>query len=161
MRPVVNSAKHYTHLSLATVLAGALSVEEVVTGVPVKDVNLGREVREGAVVKAVFIERWVRTNDTSPGSFIFCVIKLPSGLANPTTTEMANLHAYDNKKNVLYTCQGLSNDQNANAIPCARGWFKIPKGKQRIGLGDRIITVLFAQALDQNWCGFTTYKEYF
>jgi len=42
-----------------------------------------------------------------------------------------------------------------------KGWIKIPKSKQRMGLGDRIVVQTFAQALDMIDCGFETYKEYF
>ncbi len=161
MKPTINSSKHYTHHTLETIAAAAISTEEIIESVSVKDVNLGREVRDGAIVKAVYIERWVRSQETSPGSFVAILVKLPGGNAAVTAVDLANLHAYDNKKNILYTTQGLSNDGASNAMPIMRGWFKIPKGKQRMGLGDKLVLVVLAQALALNTCGFTTYKEYF
>ncbi len=161
MRPTINSSKHYTHQTLATVVAAAIVTEEIVDAVSVKDVNLGREVRDGATVKAVYIERWVRTSDTSPGSFVAILVKLPGGNAAVTAGDMSNLHTYANKKNILYTTQGLSNINTSQATPFLKGWIKIPKGKQRFGLGDKLVLVILAQALDQVVCGFTTYKEYY
>ncbi len=73
----------------------------------------------------------------------------------------AALGDYTNKKNILYTTQALSNDQDADAIPLFKGWIRIPKSKQRFGLDDQLNFHVFAQALDQNICGFVTYKEYF
>ncbi len=77
-----------------------------------------------------------------------------------TAAQSAALHAYDNKKNVLYHTQGLTNDADADAIPFIRQWFKIPKGKQRFGLDDTLLLAVHSQALDHVICGFMTYKEY-
>ncbi len=160
MKSPIHSIKHYTQNSLATTIAGAVSFTNIALSVAIQNVNTADEVVEGSLVKAVYVEDWVRTNDTSPGSFVYIICKLPSGVDNPTAVEMAALNDWDNKKNILYTTQGLSNDQDADAIPLHKGWIAIPKGKQRMGLGDRIRTIFFAQALDQNTCGFKTYKEY-
>ncbi len=104
---------------------------------------------------------WVRTQSTSPGSALLTLYKRGSGTTAMTTTESAALGDYDNKKNILYHTQGLTNDQDADAIPFVRQWFKIPKGKQRQGLGDKFSLAIHAQgALDLTICGFATFKEY-
>jgi len=79
----------------------------------------------------------------------------------PTFADMSALNLYTNKKNVLYHTQGLSNDQDADAIPFVRQWFKIPKGKQRFGLADRLYLVVSAIAIDQTICGHMVFKEYY
>ncbi len=160
VRPMVHSTKHYVQNSLATTLAGAVSNILIVDAVKAADKNTVSEVEEGNTVKAIYVEDWIRTNDTSAGSFVYCVYKAPAGLTTFTAAEMAALGDADNKKNILFCTQALSNVTTGNAIALHRGWIKIPKSKQRMGLGDRIIAELFAQVLDQNLCGFKTYKEY-
>ncbi len=161
VRAMVHSTKHYVQQSLFTVLASATKDENLASAVAVSDKNTVEEVVEGSTVKAVYVELWLRTQSTSPGSFVFIVCKRPGGVNSPTTTDMGALGVWDNKKNILYTTQGLINDQDADAIAVFKGWIKIPKSKQRMGLGDKISWHLFAQgALDMTGCGFSTYKEY-
>ncbi len=159
MRSPIHSKKHYVQVSLQTVLAGArlnttlIDAQEITATDP-------DEVEEGAIVKAIFIEMWARTGDTAAGSVLMSLIKLPGGVGFPTFVQLIALHDYDNKKNILYHTQGNSNDQDSTATAFIRQWFKIPKGKQRFGLGDKLILSVSAQALDQIICGFCTYKEY-
>ncbi len=160
MKAPINSLKHYLQNTLATVAAGAVGITTVAHAV--EAVTTGAEqVRIGALVKAIFIEDWVRTSDTAAGSFVFAIVKLVANAASPTAAQMANLHDYTNKSNVIYVTQGLSNDQDTVAIPMTKGWYKIPKGMQRMALGDKWVTALFAQALDQNHCGCAVFKEYY
>ncbi len=160
VRPMVHSTKHYTQFSLATVITGAVTNNVIVDAVTVGNKNLDKEVEEGSSVKAVYVEWWVRSGETSPGSFVAAIYKVPGGGAAFTAAQMASLHTSDNKKNVFFTSQALTNNNTSQAINIARGWIKIPKSKQRMGLGDRIILSHFAQALDSITCGFATYKEY-
>ncbi len=161
VRPMVHSTKHYVQTSLATILGSAKSDVVLVDAVAVVDKNAVFEVEEGSTIKAVFIEEWIRSSETSPGSFVAVLYKAPSGLAPFTTIELAALNDADNKKNILYSSQGLVNDQDADALGVSRGWYKIPKSKQRFGLGDRLIWTIFAQgAIDLVRCGLATYKEY-
>ncbi len=158
MRPQINSRKHYVQVSLNTILAGALSTVVIAD---VKEAPTGAdEVRVGATVKAVYIEMWVRTNDTSPGTALLSFYKgKQDGFM--TFAEHVALDSYNGKSEVYYHTQGLTNDQDADAIPFMRGWYKVPKSKQRMALGDALNLAISAQALDQNVCGFATYKEYF
>ncbi len=161
MRPVIHSKKHYVQTSLTGVLGGAQLNVELVSAVAVDDINTVDEVVEGAVVKAIYVELWARGSEAAPGSFIYILCKRPGGVNVPSSAEMAALGDWDNKKNVLYTTQGLSNDNDADAIPLYKGWIKIPKSKQRFGLGDHFSFHFFAQGgIDQQVCGFATYKEY-
>ncbi len=161
VRPMVHSTKHYVQNSLATILGSAQLTLVPVEAVTVAAKTAVHEVEEGSTVKAVYFEQWIRAGDTVGGSFIAVLAKVPSGAGVFTTTEMAALGTADNKKNILWTSQGLVNDQDADALGMMRGWYKIPKSKQRMGLGDRIVLNIFAQgAIDLHICGFTTYKEY-
>ncbi len=157
MRPIISSKKHYVQKSLSTVLAGATDVVNIVTADGGSNPD---SVVEGAIVKAVFVEMWVRAGDTAPGSVLISLMKLPGSGLVPTFAKLIALDTYDNKKNILYHTQGLTNDQDADAIPFVRQWFKIPKGKQRFGQDDQIILTISAQALDAIICGFATFKEY-
>ncbi len=161
MRPVIHSTKHYVQTSLTTVVGGAQLNVELVDSVQVPDKDAVSEVEEGAIVKAVYVEMWVRSTEASPGTVIYILCKRPGGVNVPSAVEMAALGTWDNKKNIFYTTQGLVNDNSADAIPAFKGWIKIPKSKQRMGLGDHISFHLFAQgAIDLVVCGFATYKEY-
>ncbi len=159
MKPVIHSEKHILQKSLSTVAAGAIDITTLASAVDIPGMS-NEVVAVGAVIKALNIEMWVRANDAVAGSFVFAVIKLPSGQSVPTAANMANLNDYGNKNNVFWISMGLSNDKLSDAMHVAPGLVLIPKGKQRMSLGDKWITVLFAQALDHNSCGKTIYKEY-
>ncbi len=158
MRPIIQSTKHYVQTSLSTVLAGTTLAIRLINATDVRT-GVFDNVLAGSVVKAVFVEMWVRAGDTSAGSTLVTLLKVPDA-QSPNNADMINLHDYNNKKNVLYHTQGPTNDQDSQAIPFVRQWFKIPKGKQRFGLGDRLFLCVTAQALDNIICGFATYKEY-
>ncbi len=159
MRAPVVAQKHYVQVSLQTVLVGANTVLAIIQGVAQQNVNAATEVTEGSVVKAVYVEMWARTGDTAAGSVLMSLFKAQED-GTMTFAEQIALNNYNNKKNVLYHTQGNSNSQSSVATPFIRGWFKIPKGKQRFGLGDKLSLSVAAQALDQIICGFMTYKSY-
>ncbi len=159
MRPPINSNKHYVQTSLTTVTGGASNAVLIAQGVNAP--TSATQVREGALVKAVFVEMWIRSSGATPSTALMTLIKT-TDLQTPTFTDVTALDAYTNKKNVLYHTQGLVNDNDSMAIAFVRQWFKIPKGKARMGLGDSLFIVVTAQApVDCQICGFTTYKEYF
>ncbi len=159
MRPVVQATKKYLQVSLATVAAGANLNTTLINAVDIIGTN-NQDIIQGSIVKAVFVEMWVRAGDTAPGSTLITLLKIPGDGSLPTFADMTNLNDYTNKKNILYHTQGLTNDQDADAIPFVRQWFKIPKGKQRFGLSDRLVLSIAAQAIDNIVCGFATYKAY-
>jgi len=161
VRPTINSNKHYVQISLATTLAGAAATNQFAVSVDAPLANTSNEVRQGSVIKAIFVEIWVRTNDTSAGTALLSVYKKTSADTVMSFAQQISLHTYPNKKNVFYHTQGLTNVNTSQATALFRGWIKIPKGKQRMGLSDALCMTISAQALDQNWCGFITYKEYF
>ncbi len=120
------------------------------------------EVKEGSVIKAVFVEMWVKSNADAGQDTKFQLLleKIPAGQTGVTFTQMNTLMSYPNKKNVLFYSQGVVGDLTTQAIPVVRQWFLIPKGKQRFGLGDRLVVNVSATAFGINSCGFSVYKEY-
>jgi len=129
MRPVIVSEKHMLQTSLFTVAAGARSGTDVIRAVAVANKTAATpfEVEEGSIVKAVYIEMWLNTNDTTPGSNIVTLEKLPAGATPITFGQMVALNTYPNKKNILFTSMGLTNPNSSTAIPVLRQWIKIPK----------------------------------
>ena len=104
---------------------------------------------------------WQQGEGNATGTSITILEKLSSGQAPPDVPDMLDLHGYNNKKNILFTHQGLSADDKTNPVPIMRGWYKIPKGKQRFGLGDQLRLEQLAQIEGFNICGVCIYKEYF
>ncbi len=160
VRPMVHSTKHYVQQSIGTVAAAAIDTVDIVNAVDVAAKTGTNSVEEGSSVKAVFVEMWLRSAATSASSFNFAIIKRGGGQGAPSVAEMAALGDFDNKKNCLFFSQGLLNDVDSSALSVIRTWIKIPKSKQRFGLGDRLSWHLTAIGQSINFCGFETYKEY-
>ncbi len=161
VRPMVHSEKHIIQTSIVTAEAGTLETVDLIEGVAVVNKDAAHEVEEGSTIKAVYIEYWVRSSEISPGSGQAIVYKTSADQGTVTLAEMAALNGWNNKKNILYTTQGLYNDQDADATLIGRFWIKIPKGKQRFGLGDKLkFTLSAAGAIDLVLCGLAIYKEY-
>ncbi len=157
---MVHSEKHIVQNSLATVIGGAVGTVDIIEAVAVVDKNSVHEVEEGSTIKAVYMEEWIRAGETTAGSGQAILYKTSADQGTVTAVEMAALNDFTNKKNILYTTQGLYNDQDADATLVGRQWFKIPKGKQRFGLGDKLKFSLFTPTIDLHFCGFFVYKEY-
>ncbi len=162
VRPVVHSIKHYVQFPFNQIGFGVREVLPVARAMERSDVNIASEVAEGSIIKALYLEMWLQ-NEGNESSFIATLSKDPEDGTGPTSIEMAGLFSYTNKKNVLWTSQGLSsNDAISGPVNIVRQWFKIPKSKQRFGLGDKInlnISNTTASS-DLNRCGFAIYKEY-
>ncbi len=161
VRPQVHSTKHYVHFAIDQILTGALQSNVAVQATDVLDKDLNSDVEQGSQIKAIYFEMWLQ-NEGNLGEFIMTISKNPENGAGPTFAQIANLMTYTNKKNVLYTTQGLtSNDGISGPVNIMRGWVKIPKSKQRFGLGDSLtMNIANVSASDLVRCGFCTYKEY-
>ncbi len=161
VRPVVHSVKQYVQFPITQITTGAKGNIVLVNALERSAVNVAGEVTEGSIIKAVYVEMWIH-NQGNLGEFIMTISKDPEGSNGPSFAEMAALFTFTNKKNILYTTQGLtSNDAISGPVNIHRGWIKIPKSKQRFGLGDRLnlgIANVSSNSLDR--CGFATYKEY-
>ncbi len=161
MKPVIHSQKHYIQYPIDQITTATKQNIILIDAEPVANVNAANEVVEGASVKAIFIELWLQ-NTSTLAEQIVTVEKAPAGSAGPSFAQMAALHDFDNKKNILFTHQGLgSNDGVSGPQRVINQWIKIPKGKQRFGAGDRLImTIANVSSNDLNRCGFSIYKSY-
>ncbi len=160
MRPVIHSEKHYVQISRSTVLTVQSVNLDIILAVAGSPTTVDG-VAEGALVKAVYIELWL-LNSSNDGSDVVTLIKTPLGNAGPTFGQMNALGVYTNKKNILFTHQGLSSNNGVgNPIQIMGNWYKIPKSKQRFGLGDNLILSIANNGPSTlEFCGFATYKEY-
>ncbi len=156
----INSIKHYVNIENNQIATGAIIATDVVDAVATT--SAAGDVVEGSIVKAIFFEHWIKSFAAAGEDvkFQYVIEKVPANQASVTFAQMNTLDSYPNKKNVLFYSQGVIGDLTTNSIPVVRQWFLIPKGKQRMGFGDKITSTLSAtSAVIQN-CGFSTYKEY-
>ncbi len=163
MRAPITSRKHIFQISQATVAQGLLVNTEIINAIEGAR-SQPQHVAEGAIVKACYVEFWVSNDSASVvGSYTFVIYKNPGNAHEMNTGQAAALHDYDNKKNILFTAQGLVSPNDGGQVPVARGWYKIPKGKQRFGANDSLEIAIRnnnATAIDINFCGLAIYKEY-
>ncbi len=160
VRPMVHSTKHIVQNPIETIGAGVVVNQFVAVAVAVGNKNLPYEVEEGSSIKACFLERWIRSNSATPSSGQWCLYKKTGDSTFPSAVDMAQLHDWDNKKNILAMGMGLYNDNDADAVAIVRNWYKIPKSKQRMGLGDVLAMSFYNVTVDSSLCGFSLYKEY-
>ncbi len=158
---MVHSTKHYVQFSRGAVSTVSRDNLDIAKGVESTTANAVDEVAEGSTIKACYIELWL-LNSGNDGSNIVVLSKNTQLGSGPTFSECNALGTWDNKKNILYTHQGLDpNDGIANPMIVMGGWYKIPKSKQRFGLGDSLVLTICNNSLqDLFFCGFSTYKEY-
>ncbi len=159
--PIV-AIKHYVNVENTSVTAGTARPMVVVNAVAQQSVTATNHVVEGSLVKAIFLELWIKPNGTAGNDtkFQFVFEKVPASQASITFTQMNNLMAYPNKKNVFFVSQGVLGDLTTQSIPVVRNWFKIPRGKQRMGAGDELTMTVSATNFTVDSCGVSTYKEY-
>jgi len=164
MQPPITSVKHIVQFANTVISNGARQVIAVVTAVAPPAQGATSDVPIGASVKALFLEYWIANTGAidTDDQFIFTLEKAPSNSPGMTFTNMLNQMAYLNKNNVIYTSQGVISPQidGATAIPVIRQWIKIPKGKQRMSIGDRWIVNCATVGTTLNMCGQTIFKEY-
>ncbi len=158
MRPIIHTEKHYVQSSLFAVASGAITQVIIASAIAAAP-SAANAVREGSTISAVYVEMWLTSDDAAAGTVIVTLEKLPGSAPAMTTTESAALASYDNKKNVLHTQMGLLGPNVQVPIAVIKGWFKIPKGKRRMGLEDSIVLNIFGQSNGVSGCGFFTYKE--
>ncbi len=160
VRPTINSQKHYIQNSIFSVASGGITPATLISAVNVVDKNLAHEVEEGSIIKAIYLEYWISCDDVVGGSCIVAIEKLMADSTGLEAGTIAGLDAYTNKKNVLQVFMGLTPQKDGFPMSVFKGWLKIPKSKQRFGLGDQLKIHFFAQSDGLIGCGFSTYKEY-
>lgn len=159
MRPTVTTRKHVIQRSPTTQAGGAISTLIVANALQ----NLGSGTAPGAVtvgarISAIYAEFWCTSDDAGAGSANITLEKLPSGLTPMTFAQSIALFTYPNKNNIFYITQGLVPAEVQPGLPLIRGWFKIPKGKQRMALGDQLV-INFSGITGLTECGFVVFKE--
>ncbi len=161
MRPTINTKKHIVQRSPQSQAGGVIT--EVILVDAVQNLGAGTAagvVTVGAKVAAIYIEFWCTSDDASQGSANITLEKRSSGLTAMTFAQSIALFTYPNKNNVFYITQGVVPGNVQTPVPLIRGWFKIPKGKQRMALGDKIV-LNFSGITGATECGFAVFKEQF
>ncbi len=163
MRAPIHSKKHIVQISQGTV-GQALHFNAVLVDSEETPSTVPSVIEEGAIVKACYVELWLSQDSASTvGSYTVVLYKDPGSSNSLNAADGLALHDYSNKKNILFTAQGLLTPNDGGQVPVLRQWYKIPKGKQRFGLGDRLMLYMRNNnltAIDQNHCGLAIYKEY-
>ncbi len=162
LAPIV-SKKHIIPEGVQAIAVTSIVNRAIATAVDAPSNADFDEVAIGSVIKAVYIEMWVRGDDeTAPPANAQVSFEKLSGSSTPMIFgDASTLNVYDNKSSIFYVTQGLVSAGTANsAIPFMRGWFKIPKGFQRMALGDRLVLNVVALNHDLEICGIFVYKEY-
>ncbi len=158
----INSVKHYVHFTNSVIASAAARGMVVIDSQVAPATSNASDVKEGAVIKAVYVEQWIKSSATAgeDTQFMLLIEKVPINSAAIGAAGMLNVGAYVNKKNVLFFSQGVIGDLTTQALPVHRGWIKIPKSKQRFGLSDRFVVTVGTVGSAIQSCGFSTYKEY-
>ncbi len=161
MRAPIHSEKHIIQHSLFAVAGGALTALTIVEGVKVLSKNLNFEVAEGATVKAVYLEYWLTSDDAAQGSMTFNLEKTTKQSVGMTYAQSIDvMNDYFNRKNIFFMSEGLLPPNVQSGLPIVRGWFKIPKGKQRFGFGDILRVNISGISNGVLACGLAIYKAY-
>jgi len=160
VKPIINSEKRIRQVSLTNV--SPLGVGREFIAEVKRDPNLSdpTEIAVGTVIKAVYIELWLLATSQQPNTSVVAFLKATNGSDGPIPSEMLNLNAYGGKKNIFEMHQGLTGDANTNSSPFFRGWVKVPKGKQRFGLGDNLQIAITPITEDIQYCGVFIFKAY-
>ncbi len=158
----ISSIKHVVNVENAVIADAARRSVILIVAVAQNVVTDVTHVVEGSIIKAVYIEMWFKGNAAAgtEDKFQFIVEKTVAGVNGATFTQLNNLMTYPNKKNVFFSSQGVVGDLTTASIPILRQWIKIPKGKQRFGLGDSLEVAISSTGATANNCGLAIYKEY-
>lgn len=160
MKNIIQSHKHIRQDTVASVTVGAIANIDVAVATQNPTRSTSTHVDVGSIIKAIFVEYWIQSTDASTSSSIITVEKIVSSSPAMTYANSVALHNYPNKNNVFHTSMGLIADNNANPQPLIRQWIKIPKGKQRMSVGDKLRVNISGISAGVNYCGQCTYKEY-
>ncbi len=158
---MISSNKHILQFVRAGIAQAAIANNVIAKSVAVPDsAATASEVKEGSVIRSVFVEMWITSDDATQGAVVVTLEKKPSSHPVMTNTQAFALNSYTNKNNILFTSQGLTPPNLQSGIPYIRQWVKIPKGKQRMALNDQLILNIAPDGTDGcTQCGLSIYKE--
>ncbi len=159
MAAPINSIKHYVPTASLVVATGAILNKKLVNAIVAPAITSSFSVIQGAVIKAIYIEYWLSSNEAigSETQFVLTIEKKREQEPDMTHTQSLNLGSYPNKKNIFYITQGIVT--SSQSVPVIRQYVLLPKGKQRFGLEDELMANIAAVGGLQV-CGISTYKEY-
>ncbi len=160
VRAIVQSEKHIVQFPIATVIGGVIANNTVINALQGADPVNATQVDPGTIVKAVFLEFWLIAGAQNTSSFNLTVEKRTGNSPVMTAAQADALYNYGNKKNILYSSQGVLGEQNTNPVPILRQWIPIPKGKQRFGAGDTLMVNIKSISEDTQFCAIAVFKAY-
>ncbi len=159
MRPTVHAEKHVVQHSLFAVASGAIANLLIARGLQTHVAASATNVREGSTISAVYVEMWVTSDDTAAGTCIITLEKVQNNATKMTAAQSAALDGYSNKRNIFHTQMGLIGPNTQYPMAVIKGWFKIPKGKQRFANEDDLVLNIHGQSNGMSCCGFEIFKE--
>lgn len=160
VRPTINSQKHIVQETLTSIAVGTVGNFLIANAVNNPDSSISTDVEVGTVIKAVYIELWLLSNAASITTATSAFMKLTAGTGLATNADMADLHNYSSKMNIFECHQGIVGEKDVNPVPFYRHWIKIPKGKQRIGINEKLSLAIRSITGTTDFCGLAIYKAY-
>ncbi len=164
MQPPIHSIKHFVARTNTSLAVGARIGLLIAHAVVSPAVTLTTDVNEGSVIKALWIDMWCSAKGATntDTQVVITLEKIPALATAATFGQMLSLQAYPNKRNILFTFQGVLSAQIDGAQPISplRGWVKIPKGKQRMALDDKWVLNIATVGQNVQTCGMFIFKEY-
>lgn len=161
MKPVIQSTKHIVQRPL--LLIGEQTTSNISIARIALSPTSAPDVVVGSLIKAVFFEYWLLGESSQPCTATWSVEKLQNDATPMTQAQGQILEDYPNKNHLLKIGQGIIGDSNSNPIPIIREWVKIPKGMQRMAIGDTIefnISCIGEADNGLEICGFALFKSY-
>jgi len=160
VRPSINSEKKIVQITLSSIAENGQLALVIAEAQQDGNTALADVVDVGTIIKAIYCEMWFQGAGTQPSTTTAMVVKSPNGVGTPTVGEFTNLNTWSNKNNILEMHQGIVGDSNTNPVPFYRGWIKVPKGKQRMSVGDKFHFAVKGITEGTEICGLFIYKAY-
>ncbi len=160
MRPPINSVKHIVQETITSITVGTVGNFLVATAIASPGATTSTDVAVGTVIKAVYLELWLISDTSSVSTATTAFMKLTAGTGLATNADMADLHNYSSKMNIFENHQGIISGNAGNPQPFYRGWVKIPKGKQRLGINEKLSLAIRSITGTTDFCGLAVYKAY-
>ena len=162
MKALINSIKHIVQESLAVINEQTMR-NIIIARATAQQPTTSILVAVGANIKAIYLEYWLLGESAQPCTATWTFEKTVNDAVAMTQSQGQDMFNYPNKRNILKSGQGVIGDSNTNPIPIIREWIKIPKGKQRMAVGDEwVFNVSCIGETDNGLevCGLAIYKEY-
>ncbi len=157
---IVNSIKNEVNSVQGVVAATNLTLT-IAQAADVHDTAVPTSVRNGCIIKAIWMEWWyygLSASNTNDIADIYLIKNPGNNLVNPNpgTTGTSN-----EKKFIIREWKGLAGNKSLGGTPYTQTgrWFKIPKRYQRMGTDDVWFLVVRSPTTG-NFCSKFIYKWY-